>query len=352
MEDPKQRIFKMFDTIALEHSDDYLEILKAREITVNGQKIKFDFEQFGTRPPTGFSLFIGLPPKGDSISNNIVVWDIYKKQYKMPEGSIWIVPLAPNTNLNVWTESYIDNVLTELIACFNSNKIINANKVYIAGFSSGGDGVYKLGPRLASWFAAASTMGGHPNGASLVSLRNLPFSIQVGTQDTAFYRNKVNQQYADMLKNLNQNDPKGYTHMFKTHNCGHMLNLKDAHAFKWMHQYERNPYPEYVVWRQCGEVPKANFYYLKVVHPMPSAVLTCRRKGNTFTIESKDVTTVSIQLNDLFVDLDEPIIVKYNGAIVFEDLVGRDWNLVRKTLTERLDPYFAFCAIVTVAISK
>ena len=67
----------------------------------------------------------------------------------------------------------------------------NPDKVYLMGYSAGGDGVYQLAPRMADRFAAASMMAGHPGNASPLGLRNLPFAIFSGADDAAYNRNKV-----------------------------------------------------------------------------------------------------------------------------------------------------------------
>ena len=68
---------------------------------------------------------------------------------------------------------------------------LDPNKVYLMGYSAGGDGVYQLAPRMADRFAAAAMMAGHPNETSPLGLRNLPFTIHMGENDTPYKRNKV-----------------------------------------------------------------------------------------------------------------------------------------------------------------
>ena len=41
--------------------------------------------------------------------------------------------------------------------------MVNPNKVFMSGYSAGGDGTYHLGPMLADWWAGAAMMAGHPN---------------------------------------------------------------------------------------------------------------------------------------------------------------------------------------------
>ncbi len=57
------------------------------------------------------------------------------------------------------------------------------DRVYLLGFSAGGDGVYQVAPRLADRFAAANMSSGHPNGVSLLNLANCPICLQAGIRD-------------------------------------------------------------------------------------------------------------------------------------------------------------------------
>lgn len=76
------------------------------------------------------------------------------------------------------------------------------NRVYVMGYSAGGDGVYQLGPRMADYWAGAAMMAGHPNDASPLGLRNVAFALQVGAQDDGYNRNKIAQEWAAKLGQL------------------------------------------------------------------------------------------------------------------------------------------------------
>ena len=63
---------------------------------------------------------------------------------------------------------------------------VDPNRVYIMGYSAGGDGVYQLAPRMADRWAAAAMMAGHPNDASPLGLRNITgFNHHTSTTKTA-----------------------------------------------------------------------------------------------------------------------------------------------------------------------
>ena len=78
-----------------------------------------------------------------------------------------------------------------MIAKYN----VNPNKIFLLGYSAGGDGVYQLAPRMADRFAAASMSAGHPNDASPLGLRNIGFSIHMGNNDSAYNRNLVAEEW-------------------------------------------------------------------------------------------------------------------------------------------------------------
>lgn len=125
---------------------------------------------------------------------------------------------------------------------------MNPNKVYVLGYSAGGDGVYQLVPRMADHWAAAAMMAGHPNGVSPLSLRNVPFALQVGSDDAAYNRNKVGKEYGEQLAKLRTDDPKGYEHFVKIHEGKpHWMGGEDKVALPWVAKFARNPVPEKVV---------------------------------------------------------------------------------------------------------
>ena len=88
----------------------------------------------------------------------------------------------------MWFKDYIDDFLLEIVRAFSVNDIIDVNKVFLTGYSAGGDGIYRLAPRLADYLAGAAMMAGHPNGINFMNIRNIGFSLQVGEKDGAYNR--------------------------------------------------------------------------------------------------------------------------------------------------------------------
>lgn len=87
---------------------------------------------------------------------------------------------------DVWNTHFVDDsypLYDRLIENMILLKHADPNRVYLLGFSAGGDGVFAVAPRMADRFAAVNMSSGHPNGVSLLNAANLPFEIQVGIRD-------------------------------------------------------------------------------------------------------------------------------------------------------------------------
>ena len=99
----------------------------------------------------------------------------------------------------MWWKPYLPDFFGIIIRGFVLRGIIDPNKVFLTGYSAGGDGVYHMGPILADWWAGAAMMAGHPNNAQLFNLRNCPFSIQMGGKDSAYNRNGLAKEYISKM---------------------------------------------------------------------------------------------------------------------------------------------------------
>ncbi len=119
-----------------------------------------------------------------------------------------MAPRAPTDTWNLWHERHIDRMFGRLIEDLIVLEQVDPDRVYVMGYSAGGDGVYQLAPRMADRWAAAGMMGGHPNDASPLGLRNVAFALQVGAKDSAYHRNQVAKEWAAKLDQLQRDDPR------------------------------------------------------------------------------------------------------------------------------------------------
>lgn len=63
----------------------------------------------------------------------------------------------------MWFKDYLEDFILEITHAFVINDLVDPNRVFLTGYSAGGDGVYHLAPRMADFLAGAAMMAGHPN---------------------------------------------------------------------------------------------------------------------------------------------------------------------------------------------
>ncbi|MGB6223607.1 transglutaminase domain-containing protein [Haloferula sp.] len=324
--------------------------LKEKSITHDNKTLKWLEKTFGEAPNDGRSLWISMHGGGGAPARvNDQQWKNQIQLYQ-PEEGIYVAPRAPTDTWNLWHEAHIDPLFDRLIENMIALRGVNPDKVYLMGYSAGGDGVWQLAPRMADRFAAASMMAGHPNESSLLGLRNLPFAIFMGGADSAYDRNKIAAQKSAELEKLHQADPTGYTHLTRIYEgLPHWMNRKDAEALPWMAQFTRNPWPEKIVWFQ-DDVTHERLYWLQL--PKGTA-----EKGQQFhaSVEAQTITLegpfpkgTQLLLHDSFIDLDQPIFVKLNDQDPQRHEVHRSIEVIRESLSDRLDPRSCPTASITL----
>ena len=317
-------------------------------------QMKFKAITYGEKPADGRSLYISMHGGGATHKRvNDQQWDNQIRLYK-PEEGVYVAPRAPWDDWNMWFKPGMDEFFEMLIQAAVATMDVNPDKVYLMGYSAGGDGVWRMAPRMADRWAAASMMAGHPGEALQVSLRNTPFMIWMGENDSAYDRNKLAVKHGAIMDSLQQADNEGYIH--ETHiikGKGHWMDRVDAAAVPWMAQYKRNPYPNKIVWRQ-EEVTRPAFYWLSVPEKecRHKAMVVAEIDKNVINISESDYSRLTIYFNDDMVDLNKPVVVNYKGKKVFKGKLLRTIANMARTLDERDDLRYMFPAMVEVELHK
>ena len=333
--------------------------MAAKTIELKGKVMKFETVDFPAKTVTatgGRSLFISMHGGGGAPPQvNESQW---RNQIKLgrdyaPEEGIYLAPRAPTDTWNLWHEAHIDNFFDRIIENLVVLEKVNPDRVYLLGYSAGGDGVYQLAPRMADRWAAVSMMAGHPNETSPIGLRNVPFALQVGGNDAAYRRNEIAAEWGRKLDALQQADPSGYPHFTEVHaGKGHWMGMADRKAIPWMEKFTRQPLPEKIVWRQ-DDVTHDRFYWLEVPGGQAAAgqEITAVRSGQTITLTASDgVRSVTVLLNDTMLDLDQPVVIQAGGKTLFSGRLSRTATTLERTLSERGDPRSVFSSTVTVTL--
>lgn len=330
------------------HQDEW----KKKQITLGELNMKFDYTVFGDKPAEGRSLFISMHGGGNTRKSiNDQQWENQKKLYKPVEG-VYLAPRAPNDAWNMWFQPHMDAFFSRLIQDAAVFEEVNVDKVYLMGYSAGGDGVFRMAPRMAHRWAAAAMMAGHPGDVRAENLRNLPFTLHMGENDKAYDRNKQALVWKKLLMDLREQDTQGYTHEVVIQpGMGHWMQRKDAVAIPWMMKFTRNTVPRKVVW---VEAQQPSFYWLaSTEYPQDKAKETrvvASVDGQNIEIQSEHVTGITMRLRDDLINLDKPIAIRWNGKLLPEPLVKRTIATQVKTLQEHRDKGLCFDAEVNLQL--
>jgi pimeloyl-ACP methyl ester carboxylesterase len=326
---------------------EYGPMIEAQKLELRNLRMPLFTAIYGDPPGDGRSLWISMHGGGATTPDvNDEQWENQKTLYSPAEG-VYIAPRAPVDDWNMWFRPAIDTLFGMIIQTSVARYGVNPNKVYVMGYSAGGDGAYRLAPRTADRWAAAAMMAGHPGDTSPLNLRDIPFTLWMGALDSAFHRNTLAVQYSARLDSLETADPPGYIHQTNmVSGAGHWMNNADTAAIKWMARFRRNPYPETIVWRQEASAPRSHFYWLSVPasEALPGRQVRVVRNGNTIDIVRNDYPTLYILLNDRMVDLDRPITVTSGGQTLFNEKTPRRAEFILGSVEDRVDPDYIFTA--------
>ena len=326
---------------------------------------------------SGYALFICLHGGGHgAASMNDSQWkDIIPfESGGFQNGTIAVAPRGIN---NEWNLHFVDEsypALTRLIENYIIFRSVDPNRVYLMGFSAGGDGTYQLSERLPHLLAAASPQGGHPNGVSTINICNLPIYFAAGEKDGAFKRNQICVDYYKQVmgqngKYLGKYIAKvevvaGSPHSFQCwkrprksfFNGSKSATTTNETAFDFMYSYTRNPFPtELSLDTKCFltklrnyYTPRGNTFYNIEVGKNPSPIIQVRidYSGNTITV--KEGTNFKINLmSSLFGNGGDVVNVVAGGKTV-QYRLQKDQNYARNNMKLFCDPYYGFDSYITI----
>ena len=209
--------------ISIPFSEEEGDVLRMCSLTHEGQTMRFLMDIIGEADENGrYPLYITLHGGGEDVPENndgqwMMMYDYYRGAV---EQGIYIAcrGITDTWDLHFQSASYplYDRLIQAMICLYQADP----NRVYLLGFSAGGDGVYQIAPRMADRFAAANMSSGHPNGVSLRNLCNCPFSIQVGVRD--YYSESAMRcvraaEFEQVLNTYHDEVDHGYTHQVLVH---------------------------------------------------------------------------------------------------------------------------------------
>lgn len=316
----------------------------------SGLSLRFSVRRYRLAPPGQRRLLISLHGGGGCpAATNDQQWANQLSLYKPDEG-FCVAPRAPTNTWDLWHQPHIDPLFDRLIENFVVLRGVDPNRVYIAGYSAGGDGAYRLAPRMADRWGAAAMMAGHPGEARPGNLNNTPYFIQCGGKDAAYERNARAREWGDMLGRLARENPGEYEHqcvVYPQH--GHWMNKDCRQAIPWMTARARKPWPKKLMWQQ-GNVLHKRFAWIMNKSPRPEDEVRAEVRGQQISVESDNVSRVTLRLCDELLDLDQAVTVKSRNNVVFHGKVRRCVAPILQSLEERFDISTTATAFLDISI--
>ncbi|WP_299454612.1 hypothetical protein [uncultured Microscilla sp.] len=356
-----------------------------RRISFGDKTMRYTATTKGRKPAKGYPLYIALHGGGGAPARlNDSQWRAMQSYYlRCVQNGIYVAPRGvTNTwNLHFVAESYpLYDRLIENLVLFGG---VDPNRVYLLGYSAGGDGVYQVVPRMPDRWAAANMSAGHHNNVSPLNLGQVPFLLQVGELDNAYKRNKATVGFAQKLRHLQQKYPSQFKHQVFVHwgkqhsrvaDCPRnrksvvianpyewqqnpsrkKLGRATTNAIAWLSQYTRQPLPNHLVWHRNTVASSrsqngALFYWLKADNkPLENeqVEVTIDRIKNLIEVKKwrQDIT---IYLQPAMVDFKRPIYLTKDGYSEKRILLPNLQTMI-ETLLQRGDPDFIFCALLTL----
>lgn len=366
-----------------------------KSLKFNGKTMNYNMTVVGDRESkkNKLPLYIALHGGGGAPKRlNDSQWQ-HMKRYYLPnvKSGIYVAPRGvTNTwNLHFVKESYVlyDRLIENMIAFEN----VDPDRVYVMGFSAGGDAVYQIAARMPDRWAGANMSAGHHNNVPPENLFNLPFLIQVGEKDASYKRNQAAVKYDLKLDELTKKNPGSYIHDIFVHaNRGHNFldnhpaekrqkvleypeklisgaksNLveKNTSAVRWVSKYTRNPFPEKIIWNLKAYTDRTGiskdkeklwdvenkgrqYYWLDLGDVSPKEAGTDMikasydKKTNTITVFGSP-KKIRVLLNEDMVDFSKEITVKTDQGS-FKTKVKPSIKTMVRTLLERGDPRYIF----------
>ncbi len=224
---------------------------RSRQALALGDAVmRYREQTIGPRPTGGYPLYIALHGGGGGPPElNDDQWQQMQSYYRASiDAGVYVAPrgVSDTWDLHFRPSSYAlyDRLIEDALVFAD----VDPDRVYLLGFSAGGDGVYQIAPRMTSRLAAASMSAGHPNGIALDNLYHVPFAISVGERDDAYGRNRVDAEYCGRLAALAAAHPDGYAGACFVH-VDHPHNFRDNDPRATMYPVLADP----AAWLARGE---------------------------------------------------------------------------------------------------
>ena len=293
----------------------------------------------------------------------------------MGHDRIAVVPLSWNESL-WWQASQVENlrgILSDVKETYN----VDEDRVYAFGTSDGGTGVYFLGFRDVTPWAAYLPFIGHPGVLTspesgvdgqmhVANLTNRSFFIVNGETDPLYPAERV-EPLLDAFRQF------GVDLVFTAKPSGHTTRWwpeEEPRIERFIEDHVRDPHPERIRWatERTDRYNRAHWVVIDELGPIrsdddlaapaalmpmgPAGSVDAVRSGNTVTVDAFHVRRFTLLISPDAFDLQSPVSVVANGEVVFEGMVRPNEETLMKWAAIDEDRTMLYAAEISIELSN
>jgi predicted esterase len=279
---------------------------------------QYTVKRVGKQPAAGWPLVIAMHGGGGVAKKvNDSQWATMQKYYRDQagvEGYLYVALRAPNDKWNGFYDDYVCPLVANLIRQFVLFGEVDANKVFLLGYSHGGYGAFFLGPKIPDRFAAVHASAAAPTDGTISakSLRNTRFTFMIGENDRAYGRRERCEKFAEEIAKIRKDNPGDYPVAMEFQKGYGHGGLPDRDKIKDLYPGQRNPVPKHLTWEPTDTFIK-DFFWLSVEQPRKGQSIDLTVEGNKVSVRAEQVGAFSLWLDRRLVNVDQPIEVVVNG---------------------------------------
>ena len=326
----------------------------------------------GEKPARGWPLFLCLHGGGQNVeAEGPHAWDVNSREWSAQQtlqrrvyepAGLYFIPRMADDRRGRWWHDHnqlaFDRVITAAILFHD----VDPDRVYLIGISEGGYGAIRFAANRPDRFAATGGMAAaEPLSSSPPEdMRNVGLRIDIGENDTMYDRVGLARRMGERLAELKAADTGGYDFAVNVQpGRGHGIDY--SLTPKWLAERVRDPRPKRVTWlvHKFDSRVALQQYWLAleaVPDAMPLFVdaavadnrldvhAEARKEGGTLG------GVLLVRLDDRLADLDKPIAIVVNGEARPAQTAVRSRAVMQRTLAERGDPNYCFCAELRVEL--
>lgn len=279
--------------------------------------------------------------------------------------------VAPTYGPGLWWNEEGERIVLSVIDKVKRDYNIDANRVYLTGFSSGGHGVWYFALRYPSLFAAINPIAGEcPLPSLLGNLVHVPVYIIHGARDSVIpveAARDVSSRLEKLSNNVMYQELPALRHQFPVDEIGKVLD--------WFLLNKRTPYPKKVkfstestrysasYWTEITEfsglvgqvsgVRRDALGHLEKLagfSEMATIEADKRDENNEIYLTTHEVKSLRLYLADELVDREKPLNVFINGKLVYSGKTERDVRTMLDTVRKRNDREALFSACLDLKV--